>query len=73
MRWDLYLNQTQGAGVITLAIFLLVFGTFSWWYILEQSRFLAAHKARNMTSFWIVIASLYSIITYLILFQWPEG
>ena len=73
MRWDLYLNQTQGAGTVTLAVATICFGMFSWWYLFQRLPWQAPMRPRLTKWFWIVIIILYLVVLGLILFCWPEA
>jgi hypothetical protein len=72
MRWDLYLNQTQGAGRVTLAVFLVCFGVMSWWYMIQRLPWLETWRPRLTTGFWILVGLMCFTVTGLIFFAWPE-
>jgi len=72
MRWDIYLNQTQGAGHVTMAVCLVTFGIFSWWYLIQKAPWLDLYRPRLTEYFWVLICVLYFVMMGLIFFAWPE-
>jgi len=66
MRWDLYVDQTLGAGSIALAIFVVCFGIFSWWYIIQRLPWLEPWREKLIKCFWSMIVILYVVLFYIV-------
>jgi hypothetical protein len=74
MRWELYNEQVHGQGRVALAVFVLNFGIFSWWALLQRVNvpFVARHRHQLVTAFWIVVLVLYLAFFLWLCFAWPE-
>lgn len=73
-RWDLYLDQSNAMGLIALALFIVEFGLFAWWYMIQVSTLPLIVRLRSqiLTAFWVFVAALYLAFFGWLSFGWPS-
>jgi len=71
MRWDLYLDQTLGAGQVAMAVAVTMAGLFSWWYVIQKTTLLDNWRPQLNKGFWILVVILYLIFFAWLCFAWP--